>query len=248
MVEINRPEVRNCVNHGTAAELHRAFMMFEETEECGVAVLSGRGGHFCAGYDLKELAGTSVASILGKYGLGPAPMGPTHLTRLSKPVIAAVSGYAVAGGLELALMCDMRVVEETATFGVFCRRFGVPLMDGGTVRLHQLIGLSRAMDMILTGRPVDAKEAYSFGLANRIVQHGKSLSEAKLLARQLLSFPQLCLRQDRRSAYDSAYSGLTQEDHLRKEFEEAKSVLEKESVQGAERFSSGEGRGGKFNL
>jgi enoyl-CoA hydratase/carnithine racemase len=162
-------------------------------------------------------------------------------------VIAAISGYAVAGGLELAIMCDMRLVEETAIFGVFCRRFGVPLMDGGTVRLQQLIGLSHAMDMILTGRPVDAREALSFGLVNRVVPPGQALQEAKSLARQLLSFPQQCLRQDRRSAYDCASSGLSLKERLRQEFEGGRDILERESVQGAKRFSSGEGRGGSFN-
>ena len=188
-VLIDRPEARNAVDPATALELRDAFADFEADDDASVAVLSGTGGHFCAGFDLK-----SVADAAGDYDPdGEGPMGPTRRL-LSKPVIAAVEGYAVAGGLELALWCDLRIASETAVFGVFCRRWGVPLIDGGTVRLPRLIGQGRALDMILTGRPVAAAEALEFGLANRLVPAGQSLAEAIRLAEEIARFPQLCLR------------------------------------------------------
>jgi enoyl-CoA hydratase len=196
-VVLNRPERRNAVDGPMAGELANAFKEFEADRESDVAVLWGAGGNFCAGADLKAV-GTERGNEVEPSGDGP--MGPTRL-KLSKPVIAAVEGYAVAGGLELALWCDLRVAATDAVFGVFCRRWGVPLVDGGTVRLPRLIGTSRAMDMILTGRPVDASEALSFGLANRVVAPGTAREEAEALARQLTAFPQTCLRNDRRSVY-----------------------------------------------
>src|SRR6202030_2958117 len=194
-VIINRPGARNAVNGPTAAALHAAFDEFDRDDTASVAVLWGDGGTFCAGADLKSF-GTAEANAVHR--TGPGPMGPTRMV-LSKPVIAAVSGYAVAGGLELALWCDLRVAEQDAVFGVFCRRWGVPLIDGGTVRLPRLIGQSRAMDMILTGRAVDATEALAIGLANRVVPAGESRSAAEELARELAEFPQLCMREDRLS-------------------------------------------------
>src|SRR5690242_11738458 len=204
IVSIDRfAEARNAVDPETAGLLREAFFAFDKDESQSVAILTGRGGNFCAGYDLKVAAqrtntGTSRLAFNPE---APGPMGPTrHL--LTKPVIAAVEGHAVAGGLELALWCDMRVASETAKFGVFCRRWGVPLIDGGTVRLPRLIGHSRALDMILTGREVGAREAFEWGLANRLVPAGQALVEAKALAGQLAKFPQTCLRSDRRSSYE----------------------------------------------
>ena len=198
-VILDRPQVRNAVNGPTAAALADAFRAFDADPDAAVAVLSGAGGNFCAGADLRAVgtpAGNQVTSD------GDGPMGPTRL-QLSKPVIAAVSGYAVAGGLELALWCDLRVAEEDAVLGVFCRRWGVPLIDGGTVRLPRLIGLSRAQDLILTGRPVDAAEALAIGLVNRVVPKGTGREAAEQLAAELAALPQACLRQDRLSAIES---------------------------------------------
>ena len=197
-VVMNRPGARNAVNGPAAAELHDAFGEFDADESAAVAVLWGDGGTFCAGADLKAF-GTPETNQTHR--TGPGPMGPTRMV-LSKPVIAAVSGYAVAGGLELALWCDLRVAEEDAVFGVFCRRWGVPLIDGGTVRLPRLIGHSRAMDLILTGRAVGAREALDIGLANRVVPTGQARERAEELAAELAALPQLCLRADRRSALD----------------------------------------------
>ena len=194
-VLLSRPERRNAVDGPTALALADAFRAFDADSDAAVAVLHGEGGVFCAGADLKAI-GTERGNRVDAGG--DAPMGPTRM-RLSKPVIAAVAGHAVAGGLELALWCDLRVVEEDAVFGVFCRRWGVPLIDGGTVRLPRLIGVSRAMDMILTGRPVGAREALEVGLANRVVGSGESRGAAEALARELAQFPQLCLREDRLS-------------------------------------------------
>src|SRR6516162_8215415 len=194
-VILNRPAARNAVNGPTAAALYAAFEEFDRDDTASVAVLWGDGGTFCAGADLKSF-GTPDANAV--HQTGPGPMGPTRMV-LSKPVIAAVSGYAVAGGLELALWCDLRVAEEDAVFGVFCRRWGVPLIDGGTVRLPRLVGASRALDMILTGRPVGAREALEWGLANRVVARGKARDEAEALAAQVARFPQQCMRSDRRS-------------------------------------------------
>src|SRR6202044_1271439 len=197
-VILNRPEARNAVNGPTATGLFEAFEEFDRDDTASVAVLWGDHGTFCAGADLKAF-GTPDANAVHREG--PGPMGPSRMV-LSKPVIAAVSGYAVAGGLELAIWCDLRVAEENAVFGVFCRRWGVPLMDGGTVRLPRLIGTGPAMDMILTGRPVTAREALAIGLINRVVADGQSLAAAQTLAREIAEFPQTCLRQDRLSVIE----------------------------------------------
>jgi enoyl-CoA hydratase len=239
-VILHRPEARNAVDGPTGKALTEAFQAFEADDSASVAVLFGDGGTFCAGADLKSV-GTERQNHVDRFGRGP--MGPSRLL-LSKPVIAAVSGYAVAGGLELACWCDLRVVEEDAVFGVFCRRWGVPLIDGGTVRLPRLIGQSRALDLILTGRPVDAKEALAIGLANRVVPKGKARDEAEALARQIASFPQQCMRADRMSA-------LTQWEHdlpraLANEFDGGLGALLAEGVEGAGRFAKGAGRHGAF--
>ncbi|MFF1738106.1 crotonase/enoyl-CoA hydratase family protein [Streptomyces sp. NPDC058247] len=238
-VVLSRPEARNAVDGPTAAELATAFKEFDADESARVAVLWGEGGTFCAGADLKAI-GTERGNRVAEEGDGP--MGPTRL-RLSKPVIAAVSGHAVAGGLELALWCDLRVAEEDAVFGVFCRRWGVPLIDGGTVRLPRLIGESRAMDLILTGRPVPAPEAYAMGLANRVVPPGRARAEAEELAAQLAGFPQACMRGDRASVLDQAGQG--EEAAMATELRYGTAVLE-ESLKGAARFASGAGRHGSF--
>src|SRR3984893_5900658 len=197
-VILNRPRARNAVNGPTATALYAAFEEFDRDDSASVAVLWGEGGTFCAGADLKAF-GTPDANAVHREG--PGPMGPSRMV-LSKPVIAAVSGYAVAGGLELAIWCDLRIAEEDAVFGVFCRRWGVPLIDGGTVRLPRLIGQSRAMDMILTGREVRAAEAYAFGLANRVVPKGEARGEAERWAGEIARFPQACLKGDRSSVYE----------------------------------------------
>jgi enoyl-CoA hydratase len=234
-----RPEVRNAVDGPTADALSEAFREFDADSEARVAVLHGEGGVFCAGADLKA-AGTETGNRVALDGDGP--MGPTR-ARLSKPVIAAVAGHAVAGGLELALWCDLRVVEERAIFGVFCRRWGVPLIDGGTVRLPRLIGLSRAMDMVLTGRAVDAEEALAMGLANRVVPDGESRPAAEELARELAAFPQTCLWEDRFSLLEQ--EGLTEPDALANELQHGLRSLE-EVQAGLERFRGGAGRHGSF--
>ena len=238
-VVLSRPEARNAVDGPTAAELADAFREFEADEEARVAVLWGEGGTFCAGADLKAI-GTDRGYRVAEDGDGP--MGPTRL-RLSKPVIAAVAGHAVAGGLELALWCDLRVAEEDAVFGVFCRRWGVPLIDGGTVRLPRLIGQSRAMDMILTGRPVAAREAYDMGLANRVVATGTARAEAEALAAEIARFPQACLRGDRASVLEQ--DGQDETAALRGELRHGMDVLA-QSLEGAARFASGAGRHGSF--
>ncbi|WP_328936984.1 crotonase/enoyl-CoA hydratase family protein [Streptomyces tauricus] len=239
-VVLSRPEVRNAVDGPTAVELADAFREFEGDESARVAVLWGEGGTFCAGADLKAL-GTQRANRVAEDGDGP--MGPTRM-RLSKPVIAAVAGHAVAGGLELALWCDLRVAEEDAVFGVFCRRWGVPLIDGGTVRLPRIVGTGRAMDMILTGRPVPASEAYEMGLANRVVPPGRARAEAEALAASIAGFPQACLRADRSSVLDQ--EGLSERAGLSVELRHGRGVLA-ESVEGAARFSAGAGRHGSFS-
>ena len=241
-ITIDRPEARNAVDGPTAAELAEAFRAFDADDSAAVAVLTGAGGVFCAGADLKAI-GTERMNRTHPGGDGP--MGPTRM-ELGKPVIAAVHGHAVAGGLELALWCDLRVADETAVFGVFCRRWGVPLIDGGTVRLPRLIGQSRAMDLILTGRPVDAGEALTIGLANRLVPAGEAVAAAQELARQLAAFPQACLRGDRRSAY--AQWGMSESDALAAEFHAAMGAgkLASEAVNGAARFAGGAGRHGDF--
>jgi enoyl-CoA hydratase len=234
-------EARNAVDPETASLLREAFLAFDAEETQSVAILTGRGGAFCAGYDLKITAGREGHSLHDPNG--PGPMGPTrHL--LSKPVIAAVEGYAVAGGLELALWCDLRVASESARFGVFCRRWGVPLIDGCTVRLPRLIGHSRALDMILTGREVGAREAFEWGLANRLVPEGQALAEAKALAELLARFPQTCLRSDRRSSYEQW--GLEVAAALVNEGRLGMPALEAEARKGAARFAAGKGRGGDF--
>jgi len=243
VVSIDRfVEARNAVDPETAVLLRAAFHAFEADIDQSVAILTGRGGTFCAGFDLKvaaERAGTAIHNPEG-----PGPMGPTrHMS--SKPVIAAIEGYAVAGGLELALWCDLRVASESAKFGVFCRRWGVPLIDGGTVRLPRLIGQSRALDMILTGREVGAREALDWGLANRLVPEGQALAEAKKLAGLLIKFPQACLRSDRRSAYEQW--DLEFGDALENEARRGAPSLESESRSGAARFAAGKGRGGDFD-
>jgi enoyl-CoA hydratase len=243
VVAIDRfAEARNAVDPETAVLLRDAFLAFDADASQAVAILTGRGGTFCAGYDLKVAARPrSDAPLFDTKA--PGPMGPTrHL--LSKPVIAAVEGYAVAGGLELALWCDMRVASESAKFGVFCRRWGVPLVDGGTVRLPRLIGHSRALDMILTGREVAAQEALDWGLANRLVPQGQALAEAIALAQQLTRFPQTCLRSDRRSSYEQW--GLDVAEALVNEAERGLPALQAEARSGAARFAEGKGRGGNF--
>ncbi|GAA1312257.1 crotonase/enoyl-CoA hydratase family protein [Pseudonocardia xinjiangensis] len=237
-VFLHRPARRNAVDGATAAALADAFRAFDADDEAAVAVLHGEGGVFCAGADLTAV-GTERGNRVAPDGDGP--MGPTRL-RLSKPVIAAVSGYAVAGGLELALWCDLRVADETAVFGVFCRRWGVPLIDGGTVRLPRLIGTSRAMDLILTGRPVDAAEALAIGLANRVVPAGEALAAAQELAAQLAGLPQPCLRHDRLSVLDQ--EGLSEADALAVEFAHGQVSLAADALDGAARFTNGAGRHG----
>jgi enoyl-CoA hydratase len=247
VVTIDRPEVRNAVDGPTALALFDAFRAFEQDAESAVAILTGAGGTFCAGADLKALAeggGRTNPIESPDDHDAPGPMGPSRML-LSKPVIAAVEGNAVAGGLELALWCDLRVAAQDAVFGVYCRRWGVPLIDGGTVRLPRLVGHSRAMDMILTGRGVSGEEAREFGLANRLVAPGQALEAARELAREIAAFPQFCLRIDRLSAH--AQWGLGQLDALRGEFDGGMDVLASgESIQGASRFAAGEGRHGSF--
>ncbi|MER5996995.1 crotonase/enoyl-CoA hydratase family protein [Nonomuraea sp. NPDC051941] len=233
-VVISRPEARNAVDRKTADALVTAFRDFEGSD-AAVAVLWGEGGTFCAGADLKALD-----NHVGEDGDGP--MGPTRM-RLSKPVIAAVAGHAVAGGLELALWCDLRVAEEGAVFGVFCRRWGVPLIDGGTVRLPRLVGASRAMDMILTGRPVEGREAYEWGLANRLVPTGTARRQAEELAREIARFPQTCLRGDRLSALEQ--EGLSEQEAMLNELRHGLVSLP-DAVGGAARFAAGAGRHGDF--
>ncbi|KAM9712626.1 enoyl-CoA hydratase EchA19 isoform 1-T1 [Menidia menidia] len=247
IVAINRPEVRNAVNQETAGRLLEELQAFDSDPDLNVAVLHGIGGNFCAGYDLKTLANQKAPLKLEQdVTKGPGPMGPSRL-QLSKPLIAAVSGFAVAGGLELALLADLRVVEESAVMGVFCRRFGVPLIDGGTVRLPRLIGLSRALDLILTGRPIGAQEALAYGLANRIVPDGQALQAAVELAEQIGSFPQQCLRADRSSAVYSCYDAPSFTQAMQYEFEHGVPIIQSEAIAGATKFTSGEGRGGKFS-
>lgn len=240
-VIINRPEVRNAVDNETADGLADAFRAFEEDPEQHVAVLWGAGGAFCAGADLKSVAS---GERLKRYKIdGDGPMGPSRLA-LSKPVIAAVAGHAVAGGLELAIWCDMRVAEEDAVFGVYCRRWGVPLIDGGTVRLPRLIGQSHALDMILTGRPVGAEEARMMGLANRVVPKGQSRAAAEELARQLCQFPQMCMNLDRASVYRQW--DMPFQHAMKSEFAHSVAAVAAEGQAGAARFAAGAGRSGKF--
>lgn len=243
-VIIDRPEAKNAVDGPTGTALADAFREFAADESASVAVLWGAGGTFCAGADLKAIAHPEERRFNRLEPDGDGPMGPSRM-RLSKPVIAAISGYAVAGGLELALWCDLRVMEETATLGVFCRRFGVPLIDGGTIRLPRYIGMSRALDLILTGRPVGAQEALDFGLVNRVVPDGGARRAAEALAAQIAGFPQMCMRSDRLSAYEQWE--LSWDDALSNEFARGMKVLASgEAVSGAKGFESGSGRHGSF--
>lgn len=239
-VVLARPERRNAVDGPMAAELAAAFAAFDADPGAAAAVLYGEGGHFCAGADLKSI-GTERSNRVAPEGDGP--MGPSRM-KLSKPVVAAVEGYAVAGGLELAVWCDLRVAAEDAVFGVFCRRWGVPLIDGGTVRLPRLIGESRALDMILTGRPVDAREALDWGLANRIVAPGATREAAQRLAAELSRFPQTCLRNDRRSVQNQA--GRAEVDAMAFELRVGLGSLAAGAQEGAARFAGGAGRHGSF--
>lgn len=239
-VILDRPERRNAVDGAHALDLLHAFEAFEQDDTTSVAVLWGAGGHFCAGADLKAL-GTpdGVDASRADYG----PMGPTRL-ELTKPVIAAVAGFAVAGGLELALWCDLRVAEQSAVFGVYCRRWGVPLIDGGTVRLPRIVGTGRALDMVLTGRPVGADEALGFGLVNRVVPDGSARAAAEELAAQLARFPQTCMRSDRMSVRQQ--HGLDEATALVNERRLGLPAVAAEAIQGAAAFSSGKGRHGAF--
>ena len=241
IVTINRPDVRNAVDRATAAALAEAFRRFDADEALSVAILTGAGGYFCAGADLKAVAsggGNRTAND------GDGPMGPSRM-RLSKPVIAAVEGFAVAGGLELSLWCDMRVAARDAVFGVFCRRWGVPLVDGGTVRLPRLIGESHALDLILTGRGVSGDEALRMGLASRIVEPGQALNAAKELALQIAGFPQRCMRSDRLSALEQWDRDF--DDAMANETRRGLEVIASgETREGASRFASGAGRHGAF--
>ena len=250
IVTLDRPDVRNAVDSPTARALHAAFLAFEDDATAKVAVFHGANGHFCAGWDLQygaKLAaqGDTVDLDLDFNADDPralGPMGPSRL-QLTKPVIAALSGAAVAGGMELALWCDMRVMEEDAYFGVYCRRFGVPLIDGGTVRLPRLIGMGHAMDLILTGRKVEATEALQMGLANRVVAAGQAREAAVALARQLAAFPQATMRADRESAL--AQWDLPLGDALQQEWQRGKARIP-DALEGATRFAAGQGRHGKF--
>ena len=239
---LNRPECRNAVDGPTAADLLAAFERFEADEALRVAVLGGAGGHFCAGADLTAVGDPARRNHLDPDGGAPGPMGPSRMA-LSKPLIAAVSGYAVAGGLELALLADLRVMERDAVFGVFCRRWGVPLIDGGTVRLPRIVGMGRALDMILTGRAVHAEEALTMGLASRVVEPGASLAAALQLAREIAAFPQQCMLADRASAY--AQWNLSLADALRQEGARGTPMVFAEGVAGAARFVAGAGRYGE---
>lgn len=251
-VSLDRPDVRNAVDGPTAAALAEAFLAFERDEAAKVGVFCGEHGTFCAGADLKAVSsgrGNRVRPPVTGADWDPlvadGPMGPSRMF-LSKPVIAAVSGHAVAGGLELSLWCDLRVVEEDAVFGVFCRRWGVPLVDGGTVRLPRIVGHGRALDMILTGRPVHAEEALAMGLANRVVPHGRAREEAQALAREIARFPEICMRADRRSAYEQW--SLPLDEALANEYACGIVAIESgETRAGAARFASGHGRGGRFD-
>ena len=238
-VLLSRPEVKNAIDRVTALELAEAFRGFDADPAAAVLVLHGEHGTFCAGADLKAAARGEMPRI---DPTGDAPLGPSRM-RLSKPSIAAISGHAVAGGLELALLCDLRVAEEDAVLGVFCRRWGVPLIDGGTVRLPRVIGLSRALDLILTGRPVDAREALAMGLVNRVVPRGQSRDVAEALAREIAAFPRSCMLNDRRSAYEGL--DLEFDQAMANEFRLGLKSLQ-EAGPGIERFAGGAGRHGGF--
>lgn len=241
IVTINRPERRNAVDSATALQLLKAFEAIDADDNVHVAILHGAGGHFCAGADLKALSEGDRRPVTDG---GMAPMGPTRM-QMTKPVIAAIEGYAVAGGMELALWCDMRVMAETARMGVFCRRFGVPLVDMGTIRLPRLIGHSRAMDLLLTGREIGAAEAHDIGLANRVARHGGALELAVELATQIAAFPQTCLRNDRGSAL--AQWSLDEAEAIALEAQLGRATITSgETLEGAGRFAGGKGRHGSF--
>ncbi|MCR6478855.1 crotonase/enoyl-CoA hydratase family protein [Variovorax sp. ZS18.2.2] len=240
---LNRPDKRNAVNGIVAAELREAFERFEADDALRVAILTGAGGHFCAGADLGAVGNPDERNELDPEGGGNGPMGPTRMA-LSKPLIAAVNGYAVAGGLELALLADLRVADDDAVFGVFCRRWGVPLIDGGTVRLPRIVGMGRALDMILTGRPVSAAEALAMGLVNRVTPPGGALAAARELALQIAAFPQQCMLADRRSAYEQWDLPLAEA--LRREGAQGVPIVFAEGEAGAARFAGGAGRHGAF--
>lgn len=241
---MDRPERRNAVDGPMAGELRAAFEDFEADPKQRVAILAGTGGTFCAGADLTAIGDPARRNELDPDGGGSGPMGPTRM-RLSKPLIAAISGHAVAGGLELALLADLRVVESDAVMGVFCRRWGVPLIDGGTVRLPRIVGLGRALDMILTGRPVKAEEAQAIGLANRITEPGRSVQTARELAVEIAGFPFACMLADRNSTY--AALDLPLDEALRAEGAAGVPIVEQEGVAGAARFTAGAGRHGVFH-
>ncbi len=239
-VVIDRPRAKNAVDRPTAEALAEAFRDFERDPTAKVAVLFGAGGTFCAGADLKAIARGEPNRVLPD---GDGPMGPTRM-QLSKPAIAAISGYAVAGGLELALFCDLRVAEEDAQLGVLCRRWGVPLIDGGTIRLPRIVGMGHALDLILTGRLVGAEEAKTMGLVNRVVPRGEARARAEDLAREIASFPEACMRGDRASAYEQADLGF--EEAMQNELRHGIESLANGGLDGASRFAAGAGRGGSF--
>lgn len=248
-IGINRPDKRNAVNTETAEELKLAFQEFEADDNMYCAVLHGLGGNFCAGYDLEELSELEddISNKIAEIIMDQGPMGPSKM-EITKPVIASVNGYCVAGGLELAIMCDLRVVEDTSKMGFLNRRFGVPLIDGATVRLPALIGMSRAMDLILTGRLLEPKEAFDWGLANRVVTSGTAFGQSMNLAKEIVKFPQECLRSDRKSAQYAAYSATSLEDALIYETDSSAKVLTTEAIVGAKKFAAGLGKHGKFNV
>ncbi|WP_298212361.1 crotonase/enoyl-CoA hydratase family protein [Ferrimicrobium sp.] len=241
IITINRPDRRNAIDYETAELLQGAFASFDSDSDARVAVLAGAGGTFCAGADLVAIAGGTVNRLQED---GHGPLGPTRL-QITKPTIAVIDGYAVAGGLELALWCDLRVMEEDAIVGVFCRRFGVPLVDGGTVRLPRIVGLGRALDMILTGRGVGAEEALAMGLVSRVVPTGQGLETAIALGRELASFPQTCLMNDRASTYEGL--DFEFEEALRNEYRHGRISFAADGREGARHFEAGEGRHGAFD-
>lgn len=244
LITINRPEKRNCINNESAKLLLDAFKELDSNDDIKIGILSGKGGNFCSGYDLSELAGISDEQKL----IRPAPMGPSHLIT-KKPLIAAIDGYAVAGGLELALLADLRVIEDTAILGVFNRRFGVPLIDGGTVRLPKIIGLGRALDLILTGRAIDGKEALNIGLATLTCSTGCCLGMSMNLAASITKFNQECLRIDRDSVYHSVFDDHSMKNALDYEYENGKKIISSVSVDGAKLFVNEKlGKHGKFGF
>lgn len=243
VITLNRPSVRNAVHRPMADELNRAVAAFEADEALRVLIVTGAGGTFCAGADLTSLGDPILRNEVSPAGDGPGPMGPTRL-HIAKPVIAAIEGHAVAGGLELALLADLRVVARNAVLGAFCRRFGVPLIDGGTARLPRIVGLGRALDMILTGRAVSAEEAQHIGLATSVAEQGGALAAAKELALAIAAFPHRCVLADRASTYSGLDLPLA--DALRAEGRDGAPIVEAEGVAGARRFADGEGRHGAF--